>query len=161
MEVIGFQLDDVLDQAIQMENNGAEFYELAASSAAKTAPRLLLKGLAAMEREHKAAFMAMKKRLSGGADTQADEDVSSFLAAWLKGEVSESDTKAASEVARSGTFADVLGVAVQMEKDSVAFYSGLRRYIADDEAEKVLDRIIKEELRHVADLDSARRDNLA
>jgi hypothetical protein len=32
MEVIGFQLDDVLDLAIRMETNGAEFYELAARS---------------------------------------------------------------------------------------------------------------------------------
>jgi len=164
MYAIGFQLDDVLDLAIQMETNGAEFYELAARSASNTATRLLLNGLAAMEREHGAAFIAMKERLAGGAghaDPEADAAVSSFLAAWLKGDVFDRDTRAASAVARSGTFAAILGVAVQMEKDSVTFYSGLRQYIADDEAEKVLDRIIREELRHVADLDSARRDNLA
>ena len=60
MEAIGFQLDDVLDLAVQMETNGAEFYELAARSTAQA--RLMLNGLAAMEKAHRTAFVTLKEK---------------------------------------------------------------------------------------------------
>lgn len=161
MEVIGIELDDVLELAVQMETNGAEFYELAARSARQTAARLMLNGLAAMEKAHKAAFVSLKERRGSGApgsDPDVDAAVSSFLASWLDGEVFDRDTEKALAVARSGAMTDVLRVAIRMEKDSIALYTGLKQYMVDDEAEGVLDRIIKDEQRHVADLNTAFRE---
>jgi len=144
-----------------METNGAEFYELAARSTPQAAARLMLSGLAAMERAHKAAFVNLKERRGIGApapDSDVDAAVSSFLASWLDGEVFDRDREKALEVARSGAMADVLRVAIRMEKDSIAFYTGLKEYVVDDESEGSLGRIIKDELRHVADLNTAFRE---
>ncbi|MBM4319696.1 MAG: hypothetical protein FJ125_06995 [Deltaproteobacteria bacterium] len=161
MEVIGFHLDDVLDLAIQMETTGAEYYELAAKSTPQASARLMLNGLAAMEKAHKAAFISLKDRRGIGApagDSDVDATVSSFLASWLDGEVFDRDREKTLEVARSGAMAGVLRVAIRMEKDSIALYTGLKEYAAADEAEAILDGIIKDELRHVADLNSAFRE---
>ena len=161
MEVIGFQQEDVLDLAVQMEENGVEFYELAAKSASETAQRLMLSGLAGMERDHKADFEKLKERRvvsPNSVDPEVDAAVSGFLASWLEGEVFDKDAEAGLEVARSGAMADVLRVAIRMEKNSIALYTGLREYVADDEAQQILDRISKEELQHVADLSNALRD---
>jgi rubrerythrin len=144
-----------------METNGAEFYELAARSTRQTAARLMLHGLAAMENAHRAAFMSLKEQRGGDASATApevDAAVSGFLASWLDGEVFDKDKEKALAVARSGAMADVLRVAIQMEKDSIAFYTGLEKYVADDESEGTLNRIIKDELRHIADLNNAFRD---
>ena len=150
-------MEDVLELAIQMETNGAEFYELAAKNTPQAGARLMLNGLASMEKMHRAAFVNLKdghaKAVPSGSDV--DAAVSSFLASWLDGEVFDRDTDKALAVARSGAIADVIRVAVRMEKDSISFYTGLKEYVADDEARGVLDRIIKEELRHVADLNAA------
>lgn len=161
METIGFQLEDVLDLAVQMETNGAEFYELAARSTPQTAARLMLSGLAAMEKAHRAAFMSLKEKCGGGAsasDSEVDAAVSSFLASWLDGEVFDRDKEKTLAVARSGAMVDVLRVAIRMEKDSIALYTGLKEYVVDDESEGTLGRIIKDELRHVADLNTAFRE---
>lgn len=158
MEVIGFHLDDVLDLAIQMESNGSDFYELAARSAPQGPSRLLLGGLAAMERAHAESFRGMKQRQTAATkadDREVDEVVSGFLACCLDGEVFEADREKALEVARSSAMADVLRLAIRMEKDSIAFYAGLREFVADEAAEKLLEKIIKEELRHVAELSGA------
>lgn len=158
MEVIGFRLDDVLDLAIQMETNGVEFYENAARSTPQGAGRLLLDGLAAMEKSHKAAFVSLKERRGIGTpagDSDVDAAISSFLTSWLDGEVFDRDMEKSLGVARSGAIVDILRVAIRMEKDSIAFYTGLREYVANDEAEPVLDWVIKDELQHVGDLNTA------
>ncbi len=39
-----------------------------------------------------------------------------------------------------------------MEKEAIAFYTALHPYLADSEATSLIDRIARQELRHVVDL---------
>jgi rubrerythrin len=161
METIGFDIIDVLQFAIRMETDGAEYYELASKNASGPTSRLMLTSLAAIERGHKALFEKLLKErqaVDGGhVDPEVDAIVTSFLASWMEGAVFDKDEGAALEVAKSGAIADILRMAVRMEKDSIVFYIGLKDYVADRDAKRILDRIIKEELRHVADLSGAIR----
>jgi rubrerythrin len=158
METVGFNLDDILDLAIQMEMNGSDFYDLAARSTPGTTARLMLSGLASMEKEHKEALIILKEKRRNGASTSdpdVDAAISGFLKSWLDGDVFDRNREEALTVAGSGAMADVLHVAIRMEKDSIALYTGLKEYAADSEAGSVLDRIIRDELQHVTDLSSA------
>jgi rubrerythrin len=158
MHVVGFQTEDLLDLAINMEIHGADFYDLAAKSASESKTGRMLNGLAAMEREHRDLFKTLKERLSTGmssVDPEVDEAVTGFLESWLNGQVFNRDEADVSRIAKSGSFGDIIEIAIQMEKDSITFYTGLRHYIADEETEKLLDKIIKEELGHLTALRSA------
>ncbi len=158
MEIIGFQLDDIFDMAIRMEANGAEFYDLAAKSTPHKTTRLILNGLAATEQSHKSALVRMKEKCCNNAATQSDIDneISNLLASWLNGEIFEKNKDKNLAVAMSGDMADILQVAIEMENDTVKFYTKLKEYILDDEVENILDKIIKEEQKHSLDLSEAR-----
>jgi len=160
METIGFTPEDILDLAIQMEKNGAEFYQRASRIAEAPGQRLMLEGLAAMERGHAATLVELKERIVdvlGTGDAEVDAVVAEFLSSWLSGVVFDKDAKDL-QLAQSATVADILGRAILLEKETVCFYAGLRAYVADTAAEEVVDRIIGEELRHVTDLGKAMQD---
>ena len=44
---------------------------------------------------------------------------------------------------------DVLNIALQREKDSVLFYSGLLNVLPEDWDKEVLNKVVEEEMRHV------------
>lgn len=161
METIGLQLVDVIDLAIQMEETAAEFYQTAGKAVRDVDKRSLLLGLAAVEKEHAATFARMKEKLEASAsvDSEVDALVAGFLSSWIEGEVSYTKPELATELARSGSLREILAKAVEMEKDSISFYSGLRSYVASSEAEEAVAEIMREELGHVVDLSKALKEH--
>ena len=159
MEAIAFQMEDVLELAIQMENTGSEFYRRAALASREPGQRIMLLGLSSMEQEHAAAFTRMKERLAehqaAPSNGEANAVVSEFLSSWLKGEVFDVGTGEAVRLSESGDVAAVLRKAVEMEKEAISFYTGLRIYLASADTEGLVDRITREELQHIADLGKA------
>lgn len=158
MDSIGFQLEDVLDMAIQMEEEAAEYYSFAAGNVTQTGPKILLHGLAAVEIQHRNALRDLKARLIGDRD-KGDPAVvgviEEFIASWLRSESDADNLAVVVETARSGELPRVLSLACEMENDAIAFYTGLRKYIADEAAEDMVGRIIKQEKQHASELQAA------
>ena len=158
MENIGFTIEDVLDLAIGMEDNGVAFYTAAHEISDDPKVKAMFSGLTNMERSHKAKLSELKKRMVGFDDqknSHVDEAVSDYLLTWVDAEVFKKKQNPKHEIVDSGHVTDILKMAITLENESIAFYSGLRDYVANNEAEDIISFIIKEEFSHVARLNES------
>jgi rubrerythrin len=155
MPTIGLQPLDVIQLAIRLETNGAEFYGRAATAAADPELRSLWRTLAAREKEHAASL-----RATGGASifrppqlaTEVDEAVAMFFDDWLKNDVLDAAAERARAIADRGDRAEIAQLALSLEKDSIAFYAGLRDLLDGEEAGALAEKLIRDELRHVVEV---------
>lgn len=156
MDTLGLDLKDVFKLALTMEKTGAEFYQQAAHHTEKPGERLMLLGLAGMESEHAAWIAKLQEQLLGPAPaatiSTADKVVSEFLASWVKGRVIDPRPVEVEKLAKSEGLPGVFRHALGMEKDAIAFYTGLRSFLGSADAEGVIDKIIHEEQRHLAEI---------
>lgn len=162
-DAIGLVFEDLVDLAFQMETNGAAYYAKAAARSTDPEIRKLFTNLQRTEEMHVRLWAEVKAKLgtSGPVDREADEAVSEYLRAWLSGNVYDRATEEVVAIAESGSVPEVFRVAIGLEKETIAFYTGLRALVADDRVLERLDGMVKEELRHVAELSRVLRDLVA
>jgi rubrerythrin len=147
-----FNADEVFEVAEQIERNGAKFYRTAAKKFPDVSKMLL--ELAAMEDEHEKTFKAMRKELSGTEEVppvfDPDGEAQMYLRVMADEHVFNTKTDPAKQLAGVGTTMDVLKMAVDMEKDSIVFYTGLRESTPRKAGKDKVEAIIKEEFGHIA-----------
>ena len=157
--VISPKLDDVFAMAEHIERNGARFYrETAEGKGIDPDVRQMLLELAAMEDDHEKLFAEMRAELAGRNTAEPafreEGDAVSYLHAvtdiWLVGKKNESAASAAAE--KRKPLVDVLRTAIELEKDSIMFYLGLKEMLAEGSDKGRVDDIIREEMRHIVDL---------
>lgn len=156
MDTLGLDIKDVFKLALAMEKTGAEFYREAAHLTDDLTQRLMLLGLAGMESEHAAWLAKLQEQLLGPTPTAtistADKVVSEFLASWVKGWLDNPLPVEVEKLVNSDGLPGVFRYALEMEKDTIAFYTGLCSFLGSADAEGVMDKIIREERRHVAEI---------
>ena len=146
------QIDDVVAIAESFEASAAETYRRAAAGAARPEVRQALLGLAEMEDKHLRAFRELRRLLAARPNPSGPEGRDAeLLEAWLARDVFEGAEARRSPSAGSDTVEGWLESAVEMEKDSIAFYSGMRSLLEGDQR-TVLETIIDEEVYHLASL---------
>ncbi|HUV64093.1 MAG TPA: ferritin family protein [Sedimentisphaerales bacterium] len=147
-----FNADEIFEMAEHIERNGAKFYRKAADKF--TALRKLLLDLAVMEDEHEKIFAAMRTELSGEeADPPVfdpDGEAQMYLRVMADGHVFNLKADPAEKLADVETAEDLLKMAMGVERDSIAFYVGLRESISRKAGRDKVEGIIKEEMKHVA-----------
>jgi len=151
---IPFNADEVFEMAQEIERNGAKFYR----ASAKKFPQLskMLLDLAAMEDEHEKTFKKMQSELSGPEvdppvfDPDGEADM--YLRVMADNHVFDLKTDPVEMMKKQKTLKDVLLMAVGMEKDSTAFYVGLRESVSQQAGKDKIDTIIKEEYSHIVTL---------
>ena len=147
-----FEVKEVLDFAVYIEQNGYEFYSEASKKFSDHKIAELFKYLALEEMKHEKLF----KNLVKSADTvDAEESYEGEFNAYMK-EFCASHSLANRDTIRTSldklkTFEDVLDKALSFEKDSVVFFSELKCMAVFDK-EQVIEKIIKEELDHLRKL---------
>jgi len=116
--------------------------------------RKLLLDLAVMEDEHEKIFAAMRTELSGEeADPPVfdpDGEAQMYLRVMADGHVFNLKADPAEKLADVETAEDLLKMAMGVERDSIAFYVGLRESISRKAGRDKVEGIIKEEMKHVA-----------
>jgi len=150
---LSFNADEILQMAEQIERNGAKFYRRAAGSAAKGAEKILL-DLAAREEEHEKTFAAMRAGLSDGERKaplfQKTDDAAAYLQAWADGHVFDVRRDPTAGLTGKETIQQILMMAIGMEKDSIVFYLGMKEAVPEKQGRAAVDKIIKEEMGHMA-----------
>jgi len=149
---------EVFEIAEQIERNGAKFYRKAAEQFNEPDIRKMFLELADWETRHEQIFNDMGKQVSKPNDKTST----------LESEKKQFDPKLMACLTVFGTGSEpvhklrsmentveVLKRAIEKEKDSIAFYEGLKEFApARDEKNKV-DDIIEEEMRHIKILNQA------
>ena len=100
-----------------------------------------------MERDHEGAFSSLKSQLSAEEKKETTFDPAGEAAAYLK---ALADTRVffKKEIDMSSP-EEVLKSAMTAEKDSIAFYLGMKEMIQGQTGKTRMDEIIREEMRHL------------
>lgn len=157
--MLKFNADEVFEMAVRMEQNGAAFYRKAADLHANTPGHGTLLSLAAMEDEHERTFSDMRRK-------QADQPVDTatfdpegegarYLDALVDGSGVEGSDAARAVLTGTESMADILKIAIGLEKNAILFYLGLKDLVAGDAGKRDVQAIIDEEKGHVVALMAA------
>jgi rubrerythrin len=142
-----FNADEIFQIAIEIERNGEIFYKKAAEGVKDVKLKDELYNLALMEKDHEATFAKLKDELSGvdlGSVTfDPNDEASSYLKALADTRIffkKDIDMTSAEEIFKS---------AMTAEKDSIAFYLGMKDMVSSAIGKSKIEAIIREEMQHL------------
>jgi rubrerythrin len=154
-----FNVDEIFEMAIRIENNGAAFYRKAASLQSDPKNQKFLEGLAKMEDQHQKIFTEMRTTLTEKDKVpkvfDPNDEVSQYLAAMADTMGGEGKPSVTDALTGDETLEELIQTAVGLEKDSILFYLGLKDLIPAQSGQGRIDEIIREERRHVVQLSRA------
>ena len=152
---IFYNADEIFEMAEQIERNGAKFYRRVAEKAATSQSREFLLHLAAMEDEHEGVFAAIRADMlkEGQAATvnpvfDPEGQAAMYLKAMADGHVFDTKMAPSQRLTGKETMAEILQIAIGLEKDSIVFYLGIKEMVGELGKEKV-DQVIHAELDHI------------
>jgi rubrerythrin len=150
---IDFNADEIFEMAEQIERNGARFYRRAAEGESEPGDRAMLLELAAMEDAHEKTFASMREDLSALEDLAKTYDphgeAVSYLRAMADGHVFDVKADPTEFLNNQRSTVDILQKAIGFEKNSIVFYLGMREMVPKRLGKDNIDRIIREEMRHI------------
>ncbi len=150
----GFNADEILQMAVRIERNGARFYRRAAEAGdADEGTKGKLLELAEMEGRHERTFAQMREALRAEEFQPVAFDprgeAADYLAAMADANVFGLKTDPV-DLVDDKTIEELLNIAIGLEKESIVFYLGLRDLVPVKLGKEKVERILKEEMSHVA-----------
>jgi rubrerythrin len=147
-----FTVDRIFDIAGDLERRGAAYYQQAAGVASRQESRELFLLLARMEEDHQRTFASMKAKLSAELGSRSSEGGSKealdYLGLFADGEVFDIQQGASAHLRDTSSLSEILTHAIAMERDSIAFYIGIKEMVPESSGKEQIDRIIREEMKH-------------
>lgn len=145
-----FDIAEILDLAIKIENNGEATYRRAVNEVSGRALTALLNWMADEEMRHARWFADLKAEIARGTAHPFLEEMGRELFADLIGEQSFSLKEVDFAAIPS---ADALVEAfIEFERDTIIFYEILIAFVEDRQTRRHLQQIISEENNHVTQL---------
>jgi rubrerythrin len=150
----GFNADEILQMAERIERNGVRFYRAAAAATEDDAFKERFLELAEMEVAHEQTFATMRQELDSAEKERTafdpQDETQAYLAAMADSEIFDASKDPAQLVAQTSSPAEVLRVAIGLEKESILFYLGLKGLVSARLGQDRVEGIINEEQGHVA-----------
>jgi rubrerythrin len=152
--------DDVFGMAIRIEENGFAFYNGAAKKTQETAVKKLFEELANMEQGHVTAFKSLRATMPAALLETPVWDPEGLAESYLQ---ATADThiftvEAAQDRLKNAMTVDqTIDMAIQFEKDSVAFFLGMKELLSHHEGKDEINKLIDAEMEHVRMLSRAKR----
>lgn len=147
---MNYNAAEIFAMALEIERRGRRFYERAAEMFDDEHTRDMLQGLAAMEAEHEKTFAAMQDKFTSSEEYAAafdpDDLAVSYLRSLTEGWVFPREEP---ELRGNESLDVILTMAVQAEKDSIIFYTGLKRFVPAALGGDLVEKIIAEEMNHI------------
>lgn len=152
-----FAASDILEFAIRIEENGANFYRHAVQIAQDESSKKLFEQLAAAELHHKKTF---ENILAAIGQATLPEDVDGEYAAYMRSYVDNAVVfrkEALDEELKKVRDSDsAFDFAIQREMDSILYYHEIKRLVPMYE-HATIDKIIEEERGHVTILSAKKK----
>ena len=154
MTNIPFSAEEALKIAIQIEENGKEFYERMVSETDESEIVAVFKDLATQEVKHKDTF----KSMLGEAEIERGEDINALLYkgledSYLKALADSKVFNSANENIKAAKKVDkrdeVIAIAISLEKDTILYYYEVLEHAKTTDDQDLIKEIIEEEKTHV------------
>ena len=146
--------DEIFEMAEQIERNGSRFYRRAAQGFTDSRARQLMLDLAAMEDEHEKVFAGMRAELlQQEREPRAPDPYGEailYVRGMADGHVFDVRTDPSERLTGKETMEDILRTAIELEKDSIVFYLGVKEVVPERLSKQRIDDIVKEEMGHIA-----------
>lgn len=146
-----FSLGEIVDLAIQIEKNGEQSYRKAQKEVTSQELASILGWLANDEKEHEKWFIDMKKEIDEKIEDPKLEEMGREILNGVLGEQAFSMDDA--DFSRIKDIDTLLEISLEFEKDTILFYEMIKDFIEDGIILEGIDRIIKEENKHVKRLE--------
>lgn len=147
---------EVLEISIGIEESGYEFYTKAFENFEDEKVKKIFKYLADEEKDHIETFKRIKNKviniLGDNKPENFDESISAYLKAISDTAVFNVNGITINNFESIKSPRDALLIGLQAEKDSILFYEVLLGNTKESMTKKVLDRLIKEEVKHLHDI---------
>lgn len=154
MTNIPFSAEETLKIAIEIEENGKQFYEGMVPEVEEPELEDLFQDLAVQEVNHKNTF----REMLGEAELERGEDINSLLYgsledSYLKALADSKIFNPANEniqaAKRAGGRDELLTIAISLEKDTILYYYEILELGKSSEDRDLIKKIIEEEKSHV------------
>jgi len=153
---ITFNADEIFEMAEEIERNGAMFYRKAAQNTLDSQTKQILLDMAEMEDRHLKIFEEMRTHLSDGEKKEIvfdpDNESVFYLQAMASTHGYEGKITPTKELTGGESPKEVLEIALNSEKESAAFYSGLKSLVPAKAGKDKIEAIILEEQSHISTL---------
>jgi len=146
-----FSIREALEQAVQTEKLGYQFYT-AMAKRFKENERLdkLFTTLAEKELRHEKTYSDLKETV-GDAEPEGWEDIAQYMRAMVESEFFLGKNKSLSSMNKINTIEDAVNFALGFEKETLLYFYGIRDAVREKE---IVDEIINEEKSHIMWLSS-------
>ena len=151
---ITFSADEIFEIAEHIEQQAAGFYKKAAEKTKDKESKNMFLEFSAMVADHAETFGKMRQGLSQADLTPAtfdpDGEVVLYLKSFAEAHGWEGKGGQKEEFTGTETPEQILNSALTAEKDSVAFYVGIKDMVAKESGKNQVENIIKQEMQHIA-----------
>lgn len=147
-----YNLDEVFEIAEQIERNGAKFYRVTADRFGDSEAGNLLTQLAEWEDEHEIVFARLRDKFvssSGGIEYDPDGEAASYLRSIAGSHVFNVAEDTSATLTGKETLKDIFKIALGRERDSIAYFVGVKELVPEGDGREHVDKIIKEEMGHI------------
>lgn len=142
-----FDIEEIIDLALQIEKNGEKIYRNAIKRVSDPSVCSLLQKLADEELDHVEWFSSLKENIKSTTDDPQLMEAGKQIMNSVLGEQAFSLKDV--DFSKIDQIDDLMKLAIEFEKDTILFYEMIRPLIADSEDVDHLDGIIAEENRHI------------
>ena len=159
--IVEFNAFEAFEIAEKIERNGTRFYRRAAELFDDSHLSTLFLELADWEKGHEQVFANMRKQLSEQSSEmrtfRLDEKLLPEAQAMASLAVFGLKPDPSQELTGTESRAEVIAKAIEKEKDSIVYYTGLKDFVPPRAGKGKIDEIIAEEMRHVRILNQSLR----
>ncbi len=159
---IHFNAESIFEIGIQIEKNGKAFYQAAAKTTSNKTVSTLFAELAEWEDQHIKLFQTMQSELPEELKQDnvfdPDQEMYTYLQAAADSHVFIQSDNVAQLIAECTSPAKALSFALEFEKDSVVYYTIIKKVVPEYLGKEKIDLIIDEELKHIAILTKKKRE---
>jgi rubrerythrin len=153
---IRFNADEVFAMAVKIEENGAAFYRRAQELKGAGPHSQIFENLAKMEDLHRKTFEQMRRELSselkGEEAYDPWDEAALYLGAMADFHGGEGSRNIAAALTGKESLIEILDIGLDLEKESILYYIGLRDLVPERLGKGKIDLIIDEEKKHVVQL---------
>ncbi|OGS35681.1 MAG: hypothetical protein A2293_01700 [Elusimicrobia bacterium RIFOXYB2_FULL_49_7] len=149
-----FNMEEICSIGIEIERNGEQFYRKAAEQSQDATLKKLFLELSEWENQHITLFENIRTQTSKdkpyGHPIDPDGEEGRYLKAIADSHIFIGKPDIPALVKACPTPDAILDKAIQFEKDSVTLYSALKAHVTDALGSLDVERLIQEEVLHVA-----------